>query len=51
MQPVLHFALIAGYFHVNKVNHHQSAQIPKTQLPRDFVCSLKIRIERRLLNI
>ena len=48
---VLDRALVLARGHVDEVDDHQAANVAQSQLTGDFVRSLEVRVERRLLDV
>ncbi len=50
-QAVFDLALILRVFHVDEIDHDQSAQVAQTHLASDFIGSFQIGVVRGLLDI
>ena len=50
-QPVFHLPLIAGAFHVDEVDDHQTAQVPQPQLAGQFLGGFQVGLQGRFLNV
>ena len=50
-QAVLHVAAVAAFFHVDKVDHDQAAEVAQTHLARHLVGSFQVGAGRCLLNV
>ncbi len=50
-QNLFYFTLVLWRFHINKINHHQTAQIAQAQLARQFFCGFPIGLKSRVFNI
>ena len=50
-QFVFDFALVALVFHVDKVDHHQAAQVAQAQLARDFFGGFKVGAKSGFFNV
>ena len=50
-QGVFHIALVLGVFHIDKVDHHQAAQVAQTHLARHFFSRFHIGFEGGVFNI
>ena len=50
-QGVFHIALVLGVFHIDKIDHHQTAQVAQTHLAGDFFGGFQIGFKGGFFNI
>ena len=50
-EALLDFALVAGLFHVDEVDHDEAAQVAKAHLARDFLSGFNVGLHRRFFNV
>ena len=49
--PVFHFLLVAGFFHVDEVDHDQATQVAQAQLAGYFFCRFQVGTQSRVFNV
>ena len=50
LQALFHRAVVAVFFHVDEIDNDQASKVAQTQLPRHFVRSLEIGLDRSVLD-